>query len=278
VEQDPDRWCSHTPHGQEFWQILCQWVWNLRLELGQTLSSSELRTTEFAKAAVVKPASALEPAPAEKHTPAVKYSPAHWARPSFTGGFPGSAFTPQPDGTLRCPADRPLYPQERRPERDGSIRVLYAARIGHCRCCPLRSQCQESSSSLKPRRVSAVFWPLSDTRSACSPPLPEPPESPPLCPVVWRDWPRCRLRQEWLKVIRSETVTLSWGTPQSAEQLAQTSENVLTRAERAHSRLSWQERLARNARPSNAPPLTVTLHGLPPTFVLSFGFARLSEA
>ena len=22
VEQDPDRWCSHTPSGQEFWQII----------------------------------------------------------------------------------------------------------------------------------------------------------------------------------------------------------------------------------------------------------------
>jgi hypothetical protein len=276
VEQDPDRWCSHTPNGQECWQILCQWVWNLRLELGQKLASSELRTTEFAKAAGGSPASAVEPPPAEKHPPAVKYGPAQWARPSFTGGFPGSAFPPQPDGTLRCPADRPLYPQERRPERDGSIRVLYAARIGHCRSCALRSQCQESNSSLKPRRVSAVFWPLCDTLSAYSPPLPKPPEPPPLFPVVWRDWPRCRLRRQWLKVIRSETVTFSWGTPQCAEQLAQTSENVLTRAERAHSRLSWEERLARNARPSNAPPLSVTLHGLPPTFVVSFGFAQLS--
>jgi len=27
-EQDVDRWCSHAPCGQEFWQILCQWVWN----------------------------------------------------------------------------------------------------------------------------------------------------------------------------------------------------------------------------------------------------------
>jgi len=30
VEQDPDRWCSRTPCGQEFWQIINQWVWNLR--------------------------------------------------------------------------------------------------------------------------------------------------------------------------------------------------------------------------------------------------------
>jgi len=52
------------------------------------------------------------------------------------GGFPADAFTPQPDGTLRCPARRPLYAQERRPERDVSVR----ARVGHCRaakvaCC-----------------------------------------------------------------------------------------------------------------------------------------------
>jgi hypothetical protein len=29
-EQDMDRWYSHTPCGQEFAQILAQWVWNLR--------------------------------------------------------------------------------------------------------------------------------------------------------------------------------------------------------------------------------------------------------
>ena len=28
VEQDADRWYSHTPCGQEFCQILAQWVWN----------------------------------------------------------------------------------------------------------------------------------------------------------------------------------------------------------------------------------------------------------
>lgn len=35
TEQDPDRWVSHTPCGQEFWQIVNQWLWNLRLEFGQ---------------------------------------------------------------------------------------------------------------------------------------------------------------------------------------------------------------------------------------------------
>jgi hypothetical protein len=43
-EQDPDRWCSHTPCGQEFWQIVNQWLWNIRLELGQHLSATPMRT------------------------------------------------------------------------------------------------------------------------------------------------------------------------------------------------------------------------------------------
>ncbi len=70
-----------------------------------------------------------------------------------------------PDGTLRCPAGRPFYAQERRPERNGSLRVLYAARIGQCRSCPLREQCQESATTLKARRVSAVYWPVSSHSS-----------------------------------------------------------------------------------------------------------------
>src|SRR6266567_6282222 len=49
-EQDPDRWCSHSPAGQDAWQVVSQWVWNLRLELGHVLEPTPLRTTEFAPA------------------------------------------------------------------------------------------------------------------------------------------------------------------------------------------------------------------------------------
>src|SRR5579859_5263775 len=46
-EQDPDRWCSHSAWGQECWQTVSQWVWNLRLELGHQLKPDPLRITEF---------------------------------------------------------------------------------------------------------------------------------------------------------------------------------------------------------------------------------------
>jgi hypothetical protein len=49
-------------------------------------------------------------------------------------------------------------------------------------------------------------------------------------------------------------------------------QDVQTRAQRAHWQLSWEQRLARNARPSTALPLEVTIHSLPATFAQVFGF------
>jgi hypothetical protein len=277
-EQEMDRWYSHTPCGQEFAQIVAQWVWNLRLELGQQLSPSELRATEFAPAREAEPPSTGEPEPPATPPPAVIYGPPQWARVSFTHGFPGSAFTPQPDGSLRCPANHPLYLQERRPERDGSLRLLYAARIGHCRACRLRAQCQESSTTLKPRRVSAVLKPLSSAHADSSPPsdLTSTPRA--SAPVLWRDWPRCSIRRTWLNVIRSQTVCLESSALPSPPRGPCITEKILTRAERAHWRLSWDQRLSRNARPVDAPRLIVTLHGLPAPFASAFGFDLLASA
>jgi hypothetical protein len=127
AEQDPDRWVSRTACGQECWQILAQWVWNLRLELGHHLCPEPLRTTEFAPAT----------------TPATSgYAPPEVASTWKQGHFAGGDFALQPDGTLRCPAAQRLVVHERRREADGSLRLVYAASIRSCRSCRLREQCQ----------------------------------------------------------------------------------------------------------------------------------------
>src|SRR5215470_2231951 len=70
-EQDPDRWCSHAAWGQECWQVISQWVWNLRLELGHHLKPEPVRTTEFAPALPAASAEATNaPAPAQGYGPA----------------------------------------------------------------------------------------------------------------------------------------------------------------------------------------------------------------
>jgi hypothetical protein len=46
-EQDSDRWSSYPPYGQEVWQILSQWVWNLRQEMSQQWQPTEMRLTSI---------------------------------------------------------------------------------------------------------------------------------------------------------------------------------------------------------------------------------------
>lgn len=60
--------------------------------------------------------------------------------------------------------------------------------------------------------------------------------------------------------------------------MTETREQVMTRTQRTHWRITWQQRLARNARPATAPPLTLTLYGLPATFAQVYGFALLQAA
>lgn len=283
-EQDPDRWCSHTPCGQEFWQILSQWVWNLRLEFGQQCSPTPLRTTAFASAndpaPVSEPAGSSEVREDGKLAPVsrpeqvseavwdseLSYGPPQWAQPSFTGGFPGSAFLPQADGTLLCPAGKVLTLVECRQERARSVRVSYSADLNDCRCCQLRASCQNPRTH-RARRVSAVYWPLS---SPSLPVLPPPP--PAASPVLWRDWPRCSLRRQWMKIVRSQTVTITKEPALPSDPSQDLPSSLLTRSQRAHWRCSWEQRLSRNARPASSSPVTITLHGLPVAFAQSYGF------
>jgi hypothetical protein len=259
-EQAPDRWCSHTAWGQEFWLILAQWIWNLRLSLGHALRPTPMRATEFAQACtepVTKPDGAVQ---AE-----VSYQPPIWAV-SRMGCLAGEHFTPQPDGTLQCPTGFPLYPQERRLERDGSVRVVYAARIGYCRSCPRREECQGyGAATKKPRRVSAVLWPRNTTEKVGAlPPLP-----PTSHPIVWGDWQRCFHRRAVVRLLRHQRVDVK--LVETAPPVQSSPIRLISRAERAHYRLSWAERLSSNARPKNAPDVSIKLFGIPDAFATALG-------
>jgi len=83
-------------------------------------NSSLHLTTEYVPAHEAEPSSTDESESPAAPPPAVMYVPPQWARSSFPHGFPGSTFTPQPDGSF----NHPLYLQERRPERNGSSHRL----------------------------------------------------------------------------------------------------------------------------------------------------------
>jgi len=250
-EQDPDRWCSHSSFGQECWQLVSQWVWNLRLELGHQLEPTPMRMTEFAAAI---------PSVSEQATaspgPVSGYGPPATATSWKAGRFSGQDFPLQPDGTLRCPAGQSLSAHERRREADGSLRVVYAASIRRCRPCPLREQCQwNGNATAKPRQVSVLLHPLI-VGSA---------------PVLWRDWSRRHHRRACIHLLSHQRVEVQMESGSSPSPPI--SPAPLSRAQRAHYRLDWQERSARNARTSIASPLTIKLFGIPKAFAISLGLA-----
>jgi hypothetical protein len=250
VEQDPDRWCSHTACGQETWHILSQWVWNLRLELGHQLAPDPVRTTEFAPALPPAPKETLSPSPSQGYGKAVV------ALPWKAGRFSGQDFAIQPDGTLRCPAGQSLVAHERRREADGSLRVVSAASIRRCRPCSLREQCQwQGSATKKPRQVSVLLHPLV-VGSA---------------PLLWRDWSRRHHRRACKQLLRSQRVEVLGEQALSARPVL--TPVPLSRAQRAHYRLDFPERLARNTRVSTASQMTIRLFGVPERLAVSLGLA-----
>ena len=249
-EQDPDRWVSHTATGQEVWQLISQWVWNLRLELGHQLHPDPVRTTEFASALP----SAHQETPT--HAPVQGYGKASVALPWKAGRFSGQDFALQSDGTLHCPAGQELRAHERRREADGSLRVVYAASIRSCRPCPLREQCQwNGSATAKPRQVSVLLHPLVVGS----------------LPILWCDWSRRRHRRACMQLLRHQRVEVRIEPGLSAVPTLPPA--PLSRAQRAHYRLPFQERLARNTRVSTAGQVIIRLCGVPADFATSLGLA-----
>ena len=256
IEQDPDRWCSHAAWGQECWQVVSQWVWNLRLDLGHQLEPTPIRITEFAPAIPAQSEqTAARPA---SSAPASGYGPPTTATSWKTGRFTGADFPLQPDGTLRCPAGQSLSVQERRRELDGSLRVVYAASIHSCRPCPLREQCQwNGSATRKPRQGSRLVHPLPVGAA----------------PLLWRYSRRRVHRRACIQLVRHQRMEMSLSPPATTSPPG--ASVILSRAQRARSRLCWQERLARNARVATAGPVTIRMFGVPAAFAAALGLATV---
>jgi hypothetical protein len=89
-------------------------------------------------------------------------------------------------------------------------------------------------------------------------------------PILWRDWSRRVHRRACLQ-LRAQRLEMLL-EPDSSVSLT-TSPVLLSRAQRAHYRLDWHERSARNARGPTASRVTVKLFGIPEAFATSRGLA-----
>jgi len=249
VEEDPDRWCSYHEYGQELWQVACQWVWNLRLSLGQTMQGAPLREIEWAPAKEAPPF--LVP---EENAPQ-QYGPWQWAAAfgRATGRFGAEAFVLQENGQLRCPAGTSLWLSNVRQENAFTQRAVYQAYQSDCQRCALREQCLASGAKAdRARRVSAVRRLLPPPAKLSRKPLL-------LGPIRWVDVAGRALRRTWTAHWRSQYIEVLALT-ECPNQVAPPPRPP--RAVRSHRRWSWQDRLARNAG-LGPPQFRVTLAGVP---------------
>jgi hypothetical protein len=108
-------------------------------------------------------------------------------------------------------------------------------------------------ATTKPRCVSVLLHPLGVGSAA----------------VLWQDWSRRQHRracQHWLRKPRLEVHLEPVGSASP-----EVSPSPLSRAERAHDRLSWAERWARNACAPTAGQVTLTRFGVPAAFAAFLG-------
>jgi hypothetical protein len=90
-------------------------------------------------------------------------------------------------------------------------------------------------------------------------------------PLLWRDWSRRLPRRACLEVVRSQRVEVQVEPGHAPSPPAEAP--PWSRAQRAHWRLSWAERLARNVRAPTAGPVTIHLFGVPDDFARFLGLA-----
>jgi hypothetical protein len=253
--QDPDRWCSYTECGQEFWQIISQWLWNLRLTLGQQMHEKPMRQMEWSL-----PKALLEHLQADP-APFPLYGPWKAARGGPKGKFPHRSFQLQDEETLHCPAGKTLrlhLKQRWMADNERAYfneRGYYRAELADCQTCTLREQCLPNGTPAdETRRVFTIrhqVGVLSVVERALRW----------WGTMEWKDVAGRFLRRTWIAHWRTQYVevlalgsTQQRGSPPPRED----------RAVRSHHRLSWQDRLARNAW-WGPPHFRVTVAGVPAT-------------
>lgn len=92
-----------------------------------------------------------------------------------------------------------------------------------------------------------------------------------LDPLLWKDWSRRQHRRACMQLLRHQCVEILIEMSQPPAPVPSQGEVVLSRAQRAHARLSWETRFVRNARASTADQVTIKLFGVPKDFATLFG-------
>lgn len=283
TELDCDRWCSWQPQGQSFWQILSQWVWNWRIQAGwqsqatlevrQTLWSPALGTASTDDVSVSPMLAAPSPLVEPSMAPPPKYG-AMTVAPGWGQSrhkYSGKDFQVIGDEAIECPAGHRMDRQELRYNRVGDMQMVFGIKPTICRDCPLIRHCHaDRSSNTRGRRIL-----VTRVKLPTPPPLAEIPDivvrqnpttrTMGTQAIVWTDIPATQFRRQLQCNLERNQIEIA---ATSVNGLTVPARQLLTRHQRAHRRLSWEQRLKRNQLQVN------TIHWQVHLFGISSGLAQ----
>lgn len=282
AEQDCDRWCSWQPEGQSFWQILSQWVWNWRIQAGwqsqsepqvrQTLWSPALEKSEPEERSTYPVTAESIPSPSTDD-PNLAPPPKYGAMQAVPGWgqsrhkYAGTDFKIIDDEGIECPAGHRMERQQVRYNRVGDMQLVFGIKASICRECPVIQHCHaDRSTNTRGRRILVTRLKL-----PTPPPLAEVPEiivKQSLFPltvgtqaIIWTDIPATQFRRQLKCNLERNQIKIEVIADHS--KAVAPSKPLLTRHQRAHRRLSWEQRLRRNQLRGNDMNWKVQLFGIP---------------
>jgi hypothetical protein len=210
--------------------------------------------------------------------------------------FGPSDFVRDPQGEVQCPAGHRMHRVEIRMRSDGP-RERYKVPRAVCDACSLAPRCRHTSGPTSSGRIVDLPLPSTGAASSVAPastppvakavrrlqlPIASPtPSAPgaaaarPRCLPVWQqpaplwtDLPASTMRRMLQDTLDREHVDISAPAPEPAHPLVP---RLTERDQRAHRRRTWRERLTRNARRCDAPPITIHASGVPPKLARAAG-------
>ena len=229
----------------------------MRQTLWQPAVEAEVESIKAAESE--PPAAAISTGATKTHPPladsaSVQYEPMQvvesWARSN--GKFAGQDFTIENERSLRCPAGHSMYRRDVRQNGRGALLLSFSINRHTCLQCPLKDNCvAEGSGMTNGRRITVVrrqrrSEPVSPTDTTEPPPrCITTPRIKPIHPVLWVDLAAVFLRRELSRHLRHHQFQFELLKP--TREKAPPSAQLFTRDQRAHRRMTWADRLARNA-------------------------------
>lgn len=171
--------------------------------------------------------------------------------------------------TVLCPAGHPMYQRTRKQKENGDLVLQFGIRPRLCQSCPVKRQClSPNSKGVGGRRVTVIRRAISTVKSAVDKgsaivrsafgwlrnPKPKYEQ-----PIYWCDIAAEQLRRVWHEHLSRQEIEIK-AIEQPRQSKRKPEEELLSRAQREHRRLSWWERWERNERKAEDPRWAVVLY------------------